>query len=99
MDALQLEGNLSAWWSSPKCDPRASGLVKADDQMLPAYVMQIAGKFYSIPGLKGQVAYLVWHAESKLSVTFCVGTTCDCGGDSGRRNGFPYPRYNIQAGS
>lgn len=40
-----------AWWSSPKCDPRASGLVKADDQMLPAYVMQIAGKFYGIPGL------------------------------------------------
>lgn len=42
---------LLAWWSPPKCDPRASGLIKTDDQMLPAYVMQIAGHLYGVPGL------------------------------------------------
>ncbi|KAK0091545.1 hypothetical protein PV326_003050 [Microctonus aethiopoides] len=42
---------LFAWWAPPKCDPRASGLIKTDDQMLPAYVMQTAGHFYGIPGL------------------------------------------------
>lgn len=42
---------LLAWWSSPKCDPRASGLVSADDQMLPAYVLETAGHLHGVPGL------------------------------------------------
>ncbi|XP_008553145.1 sodium-coupled monocarboxylate transporter 1 isoform X2 [Microplitis demolitor] len=42
---------LLTWWSPPKCDPRASKLIERDDQMLPAYVMQIAGHLYGIPGL------------------------------------------------
>lgn len=42
---------LLAWWSPPKCDPRASGLIIADDQLLPAYVMEIAGKYHGVPGL------------------------------------------------
>lgn len=42
---------LLAWWSPPKCDPRASGLITADDQLLPAYVMEIAHHLHGIPGL------------------------------------------------
>lgn len=42
---------LLAHWSKPKCDPRATGLINADDQMLPAYVMEIAGNLHGIPGL------------------------------------------------
>lgn len=42
---------LLAWWSPPKCDPRASGLIYADDQLFPAYVMEIAGKIHGVPGL------------------------------------------------
>lgn len=42
---------LVAWWSPPKCDPRASGLITADDQLLPAYVMEIAKHLHGVPGL------------------------------------------------
>ncbi|KAL6426235.1 hypothetical protein ACFW04_009043 [Cataglyphis niger] len=42
---------LLAWWSPPKCDPRVSRLITADDQLLPAYVMEIAGDLHGIPGL------------------------------------------------
>lgn len=42
---------LLAWWSPPKCDPRATGLITADDQLLPAFVMQAAGYLHGIPGL------------------------------------------------
>ncbi|KZC10219.1 Sodium-coupled monocarboxylate transporter 1 [Dufourea novaeangliae] len=42
---------LVAWWSPPKCDPRAVGLITADDQLLPAYVMEIAGHLHGVPGL------------------------------------------------
>ncbi|KAK0170652.1 hypothetical protein PV328_008477 [Microctonus aethiopoides] len=57
---------LFAWWAPPKCDPRASGLIKTDDQMLPAYVMQTAGHFYGIPGLF--IAGIFSAALSSLSV-------------------------------
>ncbi|XP_068989526.1 sodium-coupled monocarboxylate transporter 1 isoform X1 [Neodiprion pinetum] len=57
---------LLAWWSPPRCDPRASGLVFADDQMLPAYVMEIAGHLHGIPGLF--VAGIFGAALSTLSV-------------------------------
>ncbi|XP_012262469.2 sodium-coupled monocarboxylate transporter 1-like isoform X2 [Athalia rosae] len=57
---------LLAWWSPPKCDPRASGLVSADDQMLPAFVMEIAGHLHGIPGLF--VAGIFGAALSTLSV-------------------------------
>lgn len=42
---------LLAWWAPPKCDPRATGLIQADDQLLPAYVMEIAGRLHGVPGL------------------------------------------------
>ncbi|KAK0178466.1 hypothetical protein PV327_007357 [Microctonus hyperodae] len=57
---------LLAWWAPPKCDPRASGLIKTDDQMLPAYVMQTAGHLYGIPGLF--IAGIFSAALSSLSV-------------------------------
>ncbi|XP_014486739.1 PREDICTED: sodium-coupled monocarboxylate transporter 1-like [Dinoponera quadriceps] len=57
---------LIAWWSPPKCDPRASGLITADDQLLPAYVMEIAHHLHGIPGLF--VAGIFGAALSSLSV-------------------------------
>ena len=42
---------LIAWWSPPNCDPRAIGLITADDQLLPAFVMEIANHLPGIPGL------------------------------------------------
>ncbi|XP_011304939.1 sodium-coupled monocarboxylate transporter 2-like [Fopius arisanus] len=57
---------LFAWWAPPKCDPRASGLIKTDDQMLPAYVMEIAGHLHGIPGIF--VAGIFSAALSTLSV-------------------------------
>ncbi|XP_034950469.1 sodium-coupled monocarboxylate transporter 1-like [Chelonus insularis] len=57
---------LLAWWAPPECDPRLSGLVKTDDQMLPAYVMQIAGHLHGIPGLF--IAGIFSAALSTLSV-------------------------------
>ncbi|XP_066599896.1 sodium-coupled monocarboxylate transporter 1-like [Prorops nasuta] len=57
---------LLAWWAPPKCDPRASGLVAADDQMLPAFVMEIAGNLYGIPGLF--ISGIFGAALSTLSV-------------------------------
>ncbi|XP_003704114.2 sodium-coupled monocarboxylate transporter 1 [Megachile rotundata] len=59
---------LIAWWSPPKCDPRASGLITADDQLLPAYVMEIAGQLHGVPGLF--VAGIFGAALSTLSVGF-----------------------------
>ena len=59
---------LIAWWSPPKCDPRASGLITADDQLLPAYVMEIAGRLHGVPGLF--VAGIFGAALSTLSVGF-----------------------------
>nr|XP_034182969.1 sodium-coupled monocarboxylate transporter 1-like [Osmia lignaria]XP_034182970.1 sodium-coupled monocarboxylate transporter 1-like [Osmia lignaria] len=59
---------LIAWWSPPKCDPRASGLITADDQLLPGYVMEIAGRLHGVPGLF--VAGIFGAALSTLSVGF-----------------------------
>ncbi|XP_029174908.1 sodium-coupled monocarboxylate transporter 1 [Nylanderia fulva] len=59
---------LLAWWSSPKCDPRVSGLITADDQLLPAYVMEIAGHLHGIPGLF--ISGVFGAALSSLSVGF-----------------------------
>ncbi|XP_043502859.1 sodium-coupled monocarboxylate transporter 2-like [Polistes fuscatus] len=59
---------LLAWWSPPKCDPRAIGLIKADDQLLPAFVMQAAGHLHGIPGLF--IAGIFGAALSSLSVGF-----------------------------
>ncbi|CAL1689454.1 unnamed protein product [Lasius platythorax] len=59
---------LLAWWSPPKCDPRVSGLITADDQLLPAYVMEIAGNLHGIPGLF--ISGVFGAALSSLSVGF-----------------------------
>ncbi|KAL0102300.1 hypothetical protein PUN28_018672 [Cardiocondyla obscurior] len=59
---------LLAWWWPPKCDPRASGLITADDQLLPAYVMEIAGHLHGIPGLF--ISGIFGAALSSLSVGF-----------------------------
>ncbi|XP_076223835.1 sodium-coupled monocarboxylate transporter 1 [Nomia melanderi] len=59
---------LIAWWSPPKCDPRAIGLITADDQLFPAYVMEIAGHLHGIPGLF--IAAIFGAACSTLSVGF-----------------------------
>ncbi|CAK9797564.1 Sodium-coupled monocarboxylate transporter 1 [Anthophora plagiata] len=59
---------LVAWWSPPKCDPRASGLITADDQLLPAYVMEIASHIHGVPGLF--IAGIFGAALSTLSVGF-----------------------------
>ncbi|XP_076278273.1 sodium-coupled monocarboxylate transporter 1 isoform X3 [Lasioglossum baleicum] len=59
---------LIAWWSPPKCDPRAVGLITADDQLLPAYVMQVAGHLHGVPGLF--IAAIFGAALSTLSVGF-----------------------------
>ncbi|KAG6798096.1 sodium-coupled monocarboxylate transporter 1 isoform X1 [Apis mellifera caucasica] len=59
---------LVAWWSPPKCDPRASGLITADDQLLPAYVMEIAKHLHGVPGLF--IAAIFGAALSTLSVGF-----------------------------
>lgn len=42
---------LLAYWSPPKCDPRATGVILTDDQLLPAFVMEIAGELHGVPGL------------------------------------------------
>ncbi|XP_070158852.1 sodium-coupled monocarboxylate transporter 1 isoform X3 [Polyergus mexicanus] len=59
---------LLAWWLPPKCDPRVSGLITADDQLLPAYVMEIAGDLHGIPGLF--ISGVFGAALSSLSVGF-----------------------------
>ncbi|EZA50426.1 Sodium-coupled monocarboxylate transporter [Ooceraea biroi] len=59
---------LLAWWSPPKCDPRVSGLITADDQLLPAYVMEIAQHLHGIPGLF--ISGIFGAALSSLSVGF-----------------------------
>ncbi|XP_076162659.1 sodium-coupled monocarboxylate transporter 1 [Ptiloglossa arizonensis] len=59
---------LLAWWAPPKCDPRALGEITADDQLLPAYVMEIAGHLHGVPGLF--VAGIFGAALSTLSVGF-----------------------------
>lgn len=59
---------LLAWWAPPKCDPRATGLITADDQLLPAYVMQIAKDLHGVPGLF--IAAIFGAALSTLSVGF-----------------------------
>lgn len=59
---------LLAWWSPPKCDPRVSGLITLDDQLLPAYVMEIAGHLHGIPGLF--ISGVFGAALSSLSVGF-----------------------------
>ncbi|KAL7298372.1 hypothetical protein TKK_0008713 [Trichogramma kaykai] len=57
---------LLAWWAPPKCDPRATGDIFADDQMLPAFVMEIAGNYHGIPGLF--ISGIFGAALSSLSV-------------------------------
>ncbi|KAK9309789.1 hypothetical protein QLX08_000612 [Tetragonisca angustula] len=59
---------LIAWWSPPKCDPRAVGLITADDQLLPAFVMEIANHLPGIPGLF--ISGIFGAALSTLSVGF-----------------------------
>lgn len=59
---------LLAWWLPPKCDPRATGLIQADDQLLPAFVMEVAGHLHGVPGLF--VAGIFGAALSSLSVGF-----------------------------
>ncbi|CAD1479423.1 unnamed protein product, partial [Heterotrigona itama] len=59
---------LIAWWSPPKCDPRAIGLITADDQLLPAFVMEIANHLPGIPGLF--ISGIFGAALSTLSVGF-----------------------------
>ncbi|XP_054002118.1 sodium-coupled monocarboxylate transporter 1-like [Hylaeus anthracinus] len=59
---------LLAWWAPPKCDPRALGQITADDQLLPAYVMEIAGHLHGVPGLF--IAAIFGAALSTLSVGF-----------------------------
>ncbi|XP_067213503.1 sodium-coupled monocarboxylate transporter 1-like isoform X2 [Linepithema humile] len=59
---------LLAWWSPPKCDPRVTGLITADDQLLPAYVMEIAHHLHGIPGLF--ISGIFGAALSSLSVGF-----------------------------
>ncbi|XP_017888479.1 sodium-coupled monocarboxylate transporter 1 [Ceratina calcarata] len=59
---------LLAWWAPPKCDPRATGLITADDQLLPAYVMQVAKDLHGVPGLF--IAAIFGAALSTLSVGF-----------------------------
>ncbi|XP_011167300.1 sodium-coupled monocarboxylate transporter 1 [Solenopsis invicta] len=59
---------LLAWWSPPKCDPRVTGLITADDQLLPAYVMEIARHLHGIPGLF--ISGIFGAALSSLSVGF-----------------------------
>ncbi|CAD7080203.1 unnamed protein product [Hermetia illucens] len=48
------------------CDPKLSGLIQADDQLFPIYVMQTIGHLQGIPGLF--MAGLVGAALSSLSV-------------------------------
>ncbi|XP_058803067.1 sodium-coupled monocarboxylate transporter 2-like [Phymastichus coffea] len=57
---------LLAWWAPPSCDPRASGRIQADDQMLPAFVMEIAGHLHGVPGLF--ISGIFGAALSSLSV-------------------------------
>ncbi|XP_024939182.1 sodium-coupled monocarboxylate transporter 2 isoform X2 [Cephus cinctus] len=57
---------LVAWYSPPHCDPRASGLISMDDQLLPAFVMEIAGHLHGVPGLF--IAGIFGAALSTLSV-------------------------------
>lgn len=59
---------LLAWWSPPRCDPRVTGLITADDQLLPAYVMEIAQHLHGIPGLF--ISGIFGAALSSLSVGF-----------------------------
>lgn len=61
---------LLAWWSPPKCDPRATGLITADDQLLPAFVMQAAGYLHGIPGLF--IAGIFGAALRYLTLKFCI---------------------------
>lgn len=48
------------------CDPMTAGLIKADDQLLPVYVMQTVGHLRGIPGLF--IAGVFGAALSSLSV-------------------------------
>ncbi|XP_037038899.1 sodium-coupled monocarboxylate transporter 2-like isoform X3 [Bradysia coprophila] len=49
-----------------QCDPTASGLIKADDQLFPMYVMKIVGDIRGLPGLF--IAGVFGAALSSLSV-------------------------------
>lgn len=49
-----------------QCDPMQSGLIQADDQMLPSYVMETVGSWRGIPGLF--IAGVFGAALSSLSV-------------------------------
>lgn len=56
-----------------KCDPLTIGLVNADDQLLPMYVMQAAGHLHGIPGLfiAGNLIHMPrqCYTSSKLTVS------------------------------
>lgn len=49
-----------------KCDPRSAGMVLADDQLLPIFVLRMAGHIPGLPGLF--VAGVFGAALSSLSV-------------------------------
>lgn len=49
-----------------KCDPKSAGLIKADDQLYPLFVMQSVGDLHGIPGLF--IAGVFGAALSSLSV-------------------------------
>lgn len=49
-----------------QCDPKTVGIVKADDQLMPLYVMQTIGEFHGVPGLF--IAGVCGAALSSLSV-------------------------------
>lgn len=49
-----------------KCDPLSSGLIQADDQLLPVFVMQTVGHLQGVPGLF--IAGVFGAALSSLSV-------------------------------
>lgn len=57
---------LLVYASYAHCDPMTAGLIKADDQLLPVYVMQTVGHLRGIPGLF--IAGVFGAALSSLSV-------------------------------
>jgi len=50
------------------CDPKTAGLIQADDQIFPLYVMQMMGNFPGVPGLF--IAGVCCASLSSLSVIY-----------------------------
>lgn len=66
---------LVAWWSPPKCDPRAIGLITADDQLLPAFVMEIANH---LPGIPGLFISGIFGAALRYTLTMNLSLSVNC---------------------